>query len=261
MIRTLVSTPPRHWRRMLAVAAIGALACGPAAPQGKVGRPPRAEIQAGLCAPPDDIVRALVLAPREAPYQTWQFDDASLTLLGLGVRIRLRVRPDGSQLTVKVAGQVCATAAPPQVRRREGKCEYDVYAGQRNGAVSLERALDAVETRDVLAGRTPVANVLSPAQVAYLRDIAHAFPLPAALRPLGPIDNRVYSTPDRKYDVDLSQLPGGERYAEISTRVPVPAIDEGLRAMDARLAQAGVAKCADQAGQAAAKLRLLVERN
>lgn len=253
------------WPRTAAIVALAAASCvwphaDAAAAKGGKGAP-RAEVQIGLCGEPDAIERALALRPREAPYETWQFDDAALSLLAHGVRIRLRAKDGGSELTVKFASQDCSTVARELVPRREGKCEYDVYGASREGAVSLTRMLDVAATRDLLAGRTPVAQALSPAQVRYLRDVVHYYPLPGELRALGPIANTVYATQDNGYEVDMSQLPGGQRYAEISKKVPQAAIDPTFRALEALLARAGVAACADQTGQAAAKLRLMLQKN
>lgn len=253
------------WARTTSAAAAVALACAwpvfAALAANPDKRAPRAEVQVELCGDPAAIERALALRPREAPYETWQFDDAALSLLAHGVRVRLRVKAEESELTLKFAGQDCNAMAPGLVPRREGKCEYDVYGASRGGAVSLTRRLDVATTRELLAGRTQVAQVLSPSQVRYLRDVVRYFPLPGDLRALGPIANRAYATPDNAYEVDLVQLPGGQRYAEISKKVPQAAIDATFRALDARIAQAGVAACPDQTGQAAAKLRLLLPKN
>ena len=232
-------------RFCVAIALTGVLAAAHAAP--------RAEVQVALCESLDDLSRKLALTPREAPYQTWHFDDARLTLLGRDVRIRLRDRPRGGDLTVKVATQDCTTAS---VRKRDGKCEYDMYGGKTQGAVSLTRKLDAGETRKLVAAAQPLASLLSTAQAQYLRDVARVWPLPADLRPLGPIGNDVYSA-RRGYDVDVNTLPDGTRYVEIGTKVPLKDAPSAQRELDAYLAAAGVTVCADQRGQAADKLRRL----
>ena len=121
------------------------------------------------------------LRPREAPYEVWQFDDASLTLLARGLRLRLRMKSSRSELTLKIADQNCEQLAPGLVPAGEGKCEYDVYGAQRGGAVSLNTTLDAKSTGDLLAGRLTMPQALSAAQVRYLRDVLHYWPLPAGL--------------------------------------------------------------------------------
>jgi len=246
-----------------ALVAIVTSCAGPqvaAAPSRKDAKPARAEIQVGLCSPADAIERAFPLRPREAPYETWLFDDAALSLLAQGVRVRLRVKSDGSELTVKVGAQDCNSLAPGLVPRREGKCEFDMYADHLEGVVSLTGKLDTAATRELLARRVPLTQALNAAQVRFLTETAKVWPLPPDVRPLGPIANRVYATADKGYDVDMSQLPGGERYAEISTKVALADVDRSRRALDAYIAQAGVKVCADQVGQAPAKLRALLKR-
>jgi hypothetical protein len=220
-------------------------------------RVPRAEYQVLLCEPVASLERKLALSPRAAPYETWLFDDSALSMFEHGLRFRLRVGGAGSELTLKVARQDCHEVAPGLVPGKEGKCEFDVYGNSMHGAVSLTRKLDSRQTRDLLERRTSIADALTPAQIRYLREIVKAWPLPADLRPLGPIGNRVLVTPSPKYDVDVSTLPDGERYAEISTKVPLAEVDRARASLDAHLADAGVSVCADQRGQAATKLRRL----
>lgn len=220
----------------------------------------RAEIQIGLCAPPADIERALKLRQREAPYEVWQFDDAALSLLGRGLRLRLRMHPERSQLTLKIANQNCERLAPGLVPPREGKCEYDVYGAQRTGAVSLNKTLDASAARDLVAGRLPMEQALSAAQVHYLRDVVHVWPLPASLMSLGPIKAFAYRTNDKTYDVDVHVMPGGERHTEITRKVPVAEADRAFQTLQVYLTKAGIAECADRSAQAANKLRALLPR-
>jgi len=242
--------------RPISLACAAALACMAAV--ALAAPPPRMEIQIALCETPDAIVHALDLRPREAAYRTYLFDDAALTLLGLGLRLRLRVRAAGGELTLKAADQPCDALPAGLVPRREGKCEYDLHGDKVTGAVSLATRLDANTTADLVAGRIPVAGVLSRAQVRFLRDASRAWPLPPELRALGPIENTVYATRDKRYDVDVQRLPSGQAYVEVSEKVPVAQGDAARRALDAHLARAGVAVCADQAGQAGSKLRSLL---
>jgi hypothetical protein len=243
-------------RVALSLAVVAALAC--AAPDSRAAPPPRMEIQVALCDTPEAIVRALDLRPREAAYRTYLFDDAALTLLSRGLRLRLRVRAAGGELTLKAADQPCDALPSGLVPRREGKCEYDLHGDKVAGAVSLATKLDADTTADLVAGRVPVAGVLSSAQTRFLRDAARAWPLPPDLRALGPIENSVYATRDGRYDIDVQRLPNGQAYVEVSQKVAVTEGDAARRALDAHLARAGVAVCADQAGQAGNKLRSLL---
>jgi hypothetical protein len=219
----------------------------------------KAEIQIGLCSPTEQVVQRLDLRPRGASITVWQFDDPALTLFARGVRLRLRVAADGgSELTLKVANQDCARLEHGLVPVGEGKCEYDVYGTSMAGAVSLNRHLDAESTGGLVAGRVAPASVLSQSQTSYLRDVARIWPLPTQVHALGPMLVQTYRTPDKLYDIDISQLPGGIRYAEISRKVPVADALRLKRVMEADLSNAGVEACADQSSQAGNKLRSLL---
>jgi len=207
---------------------------------------PRAEVQVALCDSFEDLSHKLTLAPREAPYETWQFDNTQLSLLERGVRIRLRLKTGDAELAVKIAGQDCAALA---IKKRDGKCEYDVYGGKAQGALSVTRKLDTASARELAAGRKSIASVLSESQIRHLGS------LPDGIRALGPIVNGVYS--DGRYDVDVSTLPGGRRYIEFGIKVPYADVDNAQRALDEHLALKHVAVCEDQRGQAAEKLRHL----
>ncbi|MFO1302766.1 MAG: hypothetical protein U1F54_03490 [Burkholderiales bacterium] len=224
-------------------------------PAGAAG--PRAEIQVSLCEPAATIESRLALRPRGAAYETWLFDSASLAMLDRGLRLRLRTNAKGGDLTLKVANQDCGALPRGAVPKGEGKCEYDVHGEAIAGAVSLSRALDAAQTRDLVAGRTTVDALLSPAQVRYLRDTLQAWPLPEGLRPLGPVANRVYAS--SRYDVDVSTLPGGQRYTEIADKVPLERVAEEREKLARHLERAGVTVCPSQEGQAAAKMKLLLD--
>jgi len=218
----------------------------------------RAEVQVGLCAPFDQIERALQLRPDGGPVRVWLFDDAALTLLGRGVRLRLRVAGNHAEFTLKVGNQDCGRLAPGAVPPKSGKCEYDLHGTTLTGAVSLTRRLTGKAKDGLVAGRAAPGELLSKVQIDFLREVAGFWPLPPQLRALGPIEARAYRTPDHSYDVDVSRLPGGERYVEISRKVPAADAAAAKSALDATLARAGVAACADQSAQAVNKLRSLL---
>jgi len=232
---------------LLVLAVLGAQACG---------QPPRVEVQIGLCAQPEAAVRALSLRPRGEPLQVWLFDDPDLTVFARGLRFRLRVTGDDSELTLKVANRSCDEAIPAH----EGKCEYDMHGDTVTGAVSLTRALDAAQTRDLLSGRLPLADAMSPAQIAYLRDAVKVWPMSARVRPLGPVDVQRYRGKPfgASYDVDISTLPGGARYIEISRKVAVADAQRARAKLESDLARADVPACEDQTAQAQNKLRSLL---
>lgn len=258
--------PRAGWRHSGAVAAVQAatiaLLCtashpAPAAQTSPPAKGARVEVQMSLCAPPADVVRALALRTRGATYDVWLWDDAMQGLLARGLRLRLRARADGGELTLKVANQDCARIASDLIPAGEGKCEYDSHGEEVAGAVSLTRRVDDATTRDLIAGREAIGQALGVAQVRYLRDVVHAWPLPAGLRALGPIAVRTYRSAGKPYDVDVSTLPSGERTVEISSKVELAKMGERRAAMLHDLAAAKIALCADQSGQAGAKLRSL----
>jgi hypothetical protein len=144
------------------------------------------DLQVGLCAPADEVRRAFNLRSRGAPFEVWLFDDDALSLFARGVRLRLRMKPDGAELTLKVADQDCAQPAPGLVPPREGKCEYDSHGPDVAGAVSISRTIDARLARDLISGWQSVAAALSPAQVRFLRTIASVGPLRGDVRALWP---------------------------------------------------------------------------
>jgi hypothetical protein len=234
---------------LIATALLGACT-EPRAPKS-----PQVEIQIGLCGEPAMIETALALRARGEPMQVWLFDDPDLAMFAKGLRFRLRVSGGHSELTVKVANQDC-NALPLEVAHDDGKCEYDVHGETLSGAVSLTRAIVAAQTREVLSGRLALAGVMSPAQVGYLRDVVNLWPLPADIRGLGPIEVQRYR--GKPYDVDISTLPDGTRYVEISRKVALVDAPRARENLEADLVRAGVTACADQSAQAEKKLRSLL---
>jgi hypothetical protein len=250
------------WGRLLALLILATAAVPTRAADAEASRATgkaQAEIQIGLCSPPAQILKGLDLRPRGASITVWQFDDSLLTLFESGVRLRLRVAADGgSELTLKVANQDCARLERGVVPSGEGKCEYDVYDTSVTGTVSLTRRLDAETTSELVAGRVAPERVLSQSQVRYLREVARIWPLPAEIRALGPMHVQTYRTPDKLYDIDVTELPGGTRYAEISRKVPVADALRLKQVMESDLSRAGIETCADQSSQAGNKLRSLL---
>jgi hypothetical protein len=240
----------------LAIAAALASDALAASPSGVAGT--RTEVQIRLCTPFPDIERSLKLRAHGNPMDVWLFDDAALSLFERGLRVRLRVEGKHAELTVKVANQDCAQVDARMVPPKQGKCEIDMHGERTAGSVSLTRRLSHKEWTDLVAERVTPGDLLSPVQVAYLRDIARIWPLPPQLRPLGPKNSRAYVPPNEPYEVDVSKLPTGEVYVEMSRKVPVADAQRTREALDAILARAGVATCTDQAGQADNKLKLML---
>jgi hypothetical protein len=218
----------------------------------------QAEIQVALCSDVDEVVGALDLSPRNTPQQTWLFDDASLSLFERGLRLRLRATESGNELTLKAAVDDCAKVPPKLLPPKVSKCEHDVHGDKVTAAVSLSTHLYESDAKKLLAGRLPLADALSPAQVRYLTEEAKVWPLPPDLRRLGPIQVSSYRAREKPYDVDASRLPTGERYIEISHRVPLADAAAARKRFDDDLARSGVAICSDQSAQAVNKLRALL---
>jgi hypothetical protein len=218
----------------------------------------QAEIQVALCSEPDQIVRALDLAPRGGVRETWLFDDAALTLFDRGLRIRLRATDGDSELTLKAAIDDCAHVPHTLIPAKAGKCEHDVHGENVTAAVSLTSRLKASVVEALISGRLPIAEALSPAQASYLSEAAKLWPLPSDLRPLGPVKVSTYRARAKPYDVDVSRLPTGERYVEVSRKVALGEVDATRRDFDDDLARSGVTVCVDQSAQAVNKLRTLL---
>ncbi len=221
----------------------------------------RAEVQVGLCSEPDKIIPALGLEPVAAGrLEVWYFDDPSLGLFGHGLVFRLRIKGGQSELTLKVADQDCAQVPPVLIPRREGKCEYDLHGTDLKGAVSLNTALDDRTTKELVAGRLALSQVLSPAQIRYLQDVAHAWPLASGLERLGPVHVDSFRSRSRSLVVEVWRLPSGRRFIEISQKVGLEEARRTRSELEGTLAKAGVRVCADQSSQARAKLQDLVAK-
>jgi hypothetical protein len=218
------------------------------------------DIQFSLCGEPAAIERALELRPRGAPFDVWLFDDTALALFAKGLRLRLRETKQGADLTLKAADQDCATLSRETVPAGQGKCEYDMHGTKVVGAVSLTRSVDARTAGELSAGRLPLENELSAAQKRFLEGVPGAWPLPSGIRALGPARVRSFSAKDKPYVVDVSELPGGERFIEISRKVASADAPRARDRFEADLARTGVTVCADQSAQAVNKLRALLRR-
>jgi hypothetical protein len=244
---------------VLLAAAVAAAPIAGAASTGKNAA--RAEVQLELCAPADQVVPAPNMHPRAVPITVWQFDDNALSLYARGLRLRLRATPDGrSELTLKASDVDCRRIGPTTVPPGEGKCEYDVYGANTTGSVSLNRRLDPRRTAGLLAGRITLAQTLSSAQIAYLRDQTGSWPLPHGVRKLGPIALETYRCAADHYDLDISRLPDGQRYVEIARKVPLADAASAMEDMRRHLSAAGVATCSDQSSQALGRLRALLRQ-
>ena len=112
----------------------------------------QAEIQVAVCSEVDQVIRALDLLPRDTPRDTWLFDDASLTLFGRGLRLRLRSTESGNELTLKAAVEDCAKVPPKLLPPKAGKCEHDVHGDKVTAAVSLSTRLYESDAKKLARG-------------------------------------------------------------------------------------------------------------
>ena len=217
-------------------------------------------MQVNLCGEPQAIVRALDLRPvADAPREAWYFDAPGLAHHRRGIVFRLRLTDRAPDLTMKVADQDCTRLAPELLPHGEGKCEYDLHGADFKGAVSLSRDLDERAVRGLLDGTLPLAAALSDAQIRYLREVLAAWPLASGVARLGPVQIRDYRPADRRFVVEVWQLPSGGRYVEISQKAAYADAVGRRAALEAELAKAGVAVCPDQSSQAGSKLRALAQ--
>jgi hypothetical protein len=222
---------------------------------------PRAEIQINLCASPHDVIQALPLRPDgEAPTEAWYFDTPELEFARRGLVFRLRQGDRQPELTLKLANQDCMDIKPAWIPRDEGKCEYDNHGAVFSGAVSLTNALDAESARALTAGRLPLENALSAAQIAYLRDVVAVWPLVSGILPLGPAHIRQYRAKKADFDVNVWALPAGETDIELSEKTSFRKVLGRRAELLAMLSKSGIALCPDQAGQGVKRLRILLER-
>ncbi len=218
------------------------------------------DIQFSLCDTPAKIVRALHLRPKGSEFKVWLFDDAALGLFAKGLRLRLRETKQGAELTLKATDQDCSNPLPGTMLAGEGKCEYDLHGSKIAGALSLTRTIDARTTKNLAAGRQSLSSELSAAQKNFLRGMPGAWPLPSDLLALGPTRVLSYRTKNKPYAVDISTLPGEERFIEISRKVPKADSASAYDQFEADLIKAGVTVCEDQSAQAINKLRALLSR-
>lgn len=241
-----------HFVAALLMTAVHALSLG-AAPEAA-----RAEVQIDVCAPLSAVVAALKLRAPGPVTTTWLFDDADLSLFRRGLRLRLRINAGGADLTMKVADQDCARIPAGAIPSGQGKCEMDLHGATMTGTVSLSQSLSREHADALVTGAARIQDALSAVQVDFLRDLARGGSLPPALLPLGPMSTRSQRAADRSYAVDVTTLPGGQQYLEVTRRVRMDEAERTRHRLLQNLAHAGVALCADQSGQAAIKMRTLL---
>jgi len=220
-----------------------------------------AEVQINLCSEPGQIISALQLVRKKArPREVWYFDTAGLDLFRRGILFRLRSMGRKHELTLKVENQECARVNPELLPAGLAKCEYDLRGAQSVGAMSISRILDERQARGLLEGQSVLADLLSPAQVRYLREGAAVWPLPPGLKRLGPARIETYHRKGQSFDVELWQLPSGRRYAEISQKSSLEAARHVQSDLEDLLTRNRVKLCPDQGPQAGGRLEDLLGR-
>lgn len=220
-----------------------------------------AEVQINLCSAPAEVVDALQLKPvPAADYEVWYVETADLALLRNGVVVRLRIKANAAELTLKFADQECARIAPALLPARQSKCEYDVRGSTAVGAVSISKALSDDQVRALIADPGGLPALLDPAQVEFLRQRASLWPLPAPLVRLGPIHVQTYRRKGEAFVVEDWRLPSGWRFMELSQKTILSSAAGLTIELQSRLTQHRVAMCTDQGSPAAAKLQDLLRR-
>jgi hypothetical protein len=227
----------------------------------------QAEIQINLCSDSTKLVSALNLAEKGKPATVWLFDTPGLDLDRNGLRLRLRERGKLADLTLKVAGQDCSKVDASLVGG-QGKCEADLHGDSFEDVVSLERRLDrrslnallGPEARRGAALAHTLSTLLTTNQrnmIGAKRGVAAPAPLPPEIKRLGPSIVRAYRAAGQPYVVEVWALPGGERFAELSQKVPRETALARRTELEAKISAAGVSICADQLSQARNKLTIL----
>jgi hypothetical protein len=227
----------------------------------------QAEIQINVCSDSTQLVRALRLAEQGKPTTVWLFDTPGLDLNRNGLRLRVRERGNQADLTLKAAGQDCSKV-DASLLGGQGKYEADLHGDSFEDVVSLERTLDRRSLNALLApaaaSGAPLANTLSTLLTTNQRNligaklgVAASALLPAGIKRLGPSIVQAYRPAGQAYGVEVSALPSGERFAELSQKVPREKALARRTELEAKISAAGVSICADQLSQARNKLTIL----
>jgi hypothetical protein len=262
-------SPARSWpiALHLKLALLAGAAAAVVCPHDARAAESRAEIQINLCSAPAQVIGALQLAEKGKSTTVWLFDSPVLTLYQAGLRLRLREKGEGSDLTLKVAGQDCGTV-DSALLRPDGKCEADLHGDALDDVVSLTRRLDAQARGPLLAADArngaPLVEALKatldPRQrtmLAARRGISGAALLPEDIARLGPSTVRTYRSANQAYEVEVWTLPGGVQFVELSYKVPREAALARRADLLSQVTAAGLSICPDQESQARAKLAIL----
>ncbi len=177
------------------------------------------------------MIGALQLVEKGKPTTVWLFDSPTLDLNQQGLRLRLRERGKHTELTLKVAGQNCATV-DAALLKPDGKCEADLHGDSFDDVVSLSREIDKRSRAALLAADTgrgaPLVDALSGDAG---RPSAHDCSPSSAVSRAAPRCCRRTSSgwarrpcrptaaQSQPYVVEVWTLPGGQQFVELSQKV------------------------------------------
>ena len=228
----------------------------------------QAEIQINLCSAPGQVIRALQLSKKGKATTVWLFDSPALALNQRGFRLRLREKGKNAELTLKVAGQNCASVEAGLLQP-DGKCEADLHGDSLEDVVSLTRQLDAQNRGKLLAPEAargaPLAAVLAAeldrnqrsALAAGRGVVSGAALLPEDIARLGPSRVRAYHSANEAHVVEVWTLPGGQQFVELSEKTRRDTALARRTVLIQKLSASGVVICSDQDSQAKIKLAIL----
>ena len=140
-----------------------------------------------------------------------------------------RARAALSPADERGAGRADAQGGQPGLRAVERRARADAARASANTTCTASRWPARCRSRPrstpqraqgLREGRAPVAKALSAAQVRYLREAVHVWPLPDGLRALGP--DRGAALPHRRQALRrrrVAAAAAAERYAEIARKV------------------------------------------
>jgi hypothetical protein len=218
-------------------------------------------VQINLCSEPSQVINALRLVRKDANlHEIWFFDTAGVDLFKRGIIFRLRSVGRQYELTLKVGNQECGRVNPELLPAGQAKCEYDVHGAQSIGAVSISRTLDESLVRGLLEGQVALVDVLSPAQVRYLRESSAVWPLPAGLQHLGPARIESYRRKGKPFVVELWQFPSGRSDLKISQKSRLEDARRIQSELEEMLDRKMVKLCPDQGALAAGRIKDLLSR-
>jgi hypothetical protein len=124
--------------------------------------------------------------------------------------------------------------------------------------VSISQVLDESQVRGLLAGQVALADLLSPAQVSYMREVVAVWPIPSGLKNLGPAQIETYHRKGKPFVVELWQFPSGRSDLKISQKSRLEDARHIQSKLEEMLERKKVKLCPDQGALAAGRLKDLL---